>query len=280
MRQIVEFRVEECFASMLFADDEGKRLGTSIRRVEIPTDDPRYGEVGRLQRELRATRGEPFFYGWGIRYEYTKSELEAASLLRVRVASVFEPAGEECGTEYDESAACPQCGSGANQVGPLILNAKRIPKSKDFAETIAGEIVVSRRVAELFRREGITGVELKPVQVNRAGKESEDWFQLTVRSTEVEIVPPTQVGLEPFDEDIEGQCRCPLGDLLGLNLLSEVTISGASRGNADFVASRQFIGTRRGLLRPRRMVFISPKVWKLIESEKLKGIKIEITHVV
>jgi hypothetical protein len=32
----------------------------------------------------------------------------------------------------------------------LILDVKRIPKGKDFAETIAGEIVVSRRVAELF----------------------------------------------------------------------------------------------------------------------------------
>ena len=280
MREIVEFRVNEDFASMLFADDEGKRLGTSVRKVNIATDDPRYGEVGRLDRELSVDKNEYFFSSWRIRRKYTKAELEATSLLRVRAASVFEPAGEERGTKYDESAACPECGAGAKQVGPLILPPSRIPKGKDFAETIAGEVVVSRRIVDLFERHGVTGAHLEPVWVSRGRQASEDWFQLTVPPTEAEIVPPTRVGLNPFDDDPEGECRCPRGDLIGLNLLSEVSISAPSRGDADFISSRQFIGVRRGLLRPRRMVFVSPKVWKLIKSAKIRGVEIEVAHVV
>ncbi|NQT91486.1 MAG: hypothetical protein HQ559_01900 [Lentisphaerae bacterium] len=280
MKEIAEFRVDEDFASELFADDEGERLGTMARKVELATDDPRFRRVGELNKEKAAELNRAFFYSWDIRRTYTKAEREAASLLLVEVASVFEPAGEERGTEYDESAACPGCGSGAEQTGPLILDVRRIPKRKDFAATIAGEIVVSRRAVELFERDGVSGVNLGPVHVNRKGQKSEDWFQLTLRSTEAEIVPPTHVGINPFDDDPEGEYRCSQGDLIGLNLLSEVSISAASRGDDDFVGSRQFIGMRMGLLRPQHEIFVSPKVWKLIECEKLKGIKIEVTHVI
>jgi hypothetical protein len=79
-------------------------------------------------------------------------------------------------------------------------------------------------------------------------------------------------------DDEKGECRCPLGDLIGLNLLSEVSIRSTSRGDADIICSRQFVGTRRGLLRPERIIFVSPKIRRLIESEKLKGIEIEIAH--
>ena len=106
------------------------------------------------------------------------------------------------------------------------------------------------------------------------------WHQLVVTSNTAEIVAPMRVGIDPFDDDPKGECRCPLGDLIGLNLLSEVSISAASRGDADIVCSRQFIGVRRGLLRPRRVILISPKFWKLIESENLKGVDIEIARVV
>ncbi len=281
MREIYEFRVVEDFASRLFGPDEGKDIGSRIvRLIELEADDPRLPKVGEMQKAIDQESGRAFFHGWQIRRKYTKPELEAASLFRVNAARVFEPAGEESGTVYDESTACPECGAGAQQVGPLFLPLKRIPKGKDFAETIAGEIIVSRRVVELFESHGVTGVEFEPVRITRDGQKSEDWFQFIVQSKETEVVPPTRVGLEPFDDDPEGQCRCSRGDLIGLNLLSEVTINGTSRGNADIISSHQFIGARRGLLRPRRMMFISPKVWRLIESEKLKGVEIEVAHIV
>lgn len=280
MRELAEFRVAEDFAGKLFSANEGTRLG-SVRKIELATNDPRFDRIGDLQSETRAVTGRSFFYGWALRRHYSKAELTTASCFHLRIRAVFEPAGEERGTKYDESSACPKCGSGAKQTGSLILDLKRIPKGKDFAKTIAGEIVVSRRVVDLFERYGVSGVALRPVRMcATSSAESKDWFQLGVQSEKAEIVAPTRVGIDPFDDDAVGECRCQLCDLLGLNLLSEVTISGKSRGDADFVSSLQFIGARRGLLRPERVILISPKVCKLIGSEKLKGVEVEIARLV
>lgn len=280
MREIAEFRILERHASMLFSDNEGKKLGDTVRKVEIDTKDPRFIRVGEIQSQLRAKNDDSFFLGWDIRRIYSKVELKAAALFHWQIWSVFEPAGEECGTVYDESTACPHCGSGATQVSPLVLDLKRIPKGREFSQTIGGEVVISRKAVDLFVRNGIEGIKLTPVHDSRSPRaESKDWFQLQVKDTRAEIVPPTRAGIGPFDDDKQGECRCVTGDLIGLNLLSEVTISSISRGKADFVASRQFIGVRRGLLRPRRIMLVSPKVWELISSENLRGSRIEIARV-
>ena len=329
---------------MLFADSEGERVGTSVRKVEIETSEPRFADIGRLQRELRARQGKPFFYGWHIGRQYIAREMNEAQMLTLWITAVFEPAGEECGTKYDESTACPKCGAGATQVSDLRLDMRKVPENKDIAGTIANEILVAQRLAEKMIDAGLTGFELRPVRhraryeddpldlrqvptgreilvkaeaagvphstgrfyvwlnreenralldqaraENAALKGEEDrrkgeqlpvWHQLVLTSTCAEIIPPTRVGINPFDDDPGGECRCPLGDLIGLNLLSEVSISAPSRGDADIVGSRQFIGTRRGLLRPRRVILISPKVWRLIESEKLRGVEIELAHLI
>jgi hypothetical protein len=344
MREIAEFRVDERYASMLFADSEGKRLGDSVCKVEIETSSPKFEQVGRIQSELRAKYGKPFFYGWILRRRYTKDELAAAACFQMHLSAVFEPPGELCGTKYDESTACPKCGAGAAQVSDLRLDLRKVPKGKDIASTIADEWIVSQHLAERMTDAGLTGFELRPVRhkaryeddpldlrqvptgreivrkaeasgaphptggfwvwLNRAenralldqaraeyatlkGKESKRsgesvpvWYQLVVTSANAEIVPPTRVGINPFDDDPKGECRCPLGDLIGLALLSEVSISAASRGEADIVCSRQFIGVRRGLLRPSRVILVSPKVWRLIKSESLKGVDIEVAHLV
>ena len=281
MREVCEFRVVEEFAPKLFAEKEGKRLGDTVRKVELATDDPRFDRIGELQRETIAATGRSFFHGWNIRYFYSKAELAAARCFQLSVKAVFEPPGEKCGTVYDESEGCPLCRAGAEQVGPLFLNLNKIPKGKDFARTIADEIIVSRRAVDLFRQQGINGVDFGPVRHNSASRYgSEDWFQLLVQSAKAEIVPPTRVGIDPFDDDLKGECRCPRGDLIGLNLLSEVSIKSETRGQADVGCTRQFIGTRRGLLRPRRLILISPKVWRLLESERLKGCEIEVAHLV
>lgn len=279
MKEMVEFRIDEQYAPMLFEEKEGKRLGKSVRKIEIETDDPRFQQIGRLQRELRDKKGEPFFYGWNLRLTASHEENQHASLFLFKITAVFEPAGEERGTVYDESSACPRCGAGAEQVGPLILDLKRIPKSKDIAKTIAGEIVVSRRVVKIFERYRISGVKIKPVRLNtRSSAESKDWFQLTVQSTDAEIVPPTRIGIDPFNDDRCGESRCTRGDLLGLNLLSQVTIQSATRRNDDFIASRHFIGARRGLLRPERLIFASPNVRNLVASEKVRGCELEVAR--
>lgn len=279
MKETCEFRVVEELAPQLFRAEEGRRLGNSVRKVEMETNDPRFGAIGRLQVETRAQTNRSFFYGWILKRSYSASELRNAACFHLLFKSTFEPAGEECGTTYAESTACPRCGAGAKQTSLLFLDMNRIPKSMDFCRTIAGEVVVSRRVVELFARHEITGAELRPVRSKGASSaESKEWFQLTVQGLQAEVTAPTRVGIDPFDDDEKGEWRCPNGDLLGLNLLSEITITAASRGSADIIRTRPFVGIRRGLLRPEHLILISPKLAKLIESEKIKGCGIEIAH--
>src|ERR1041385_6807730 len=250
MREICEFRVVEEFAPRLFAENEGVRLGDTIRKVELATDDPRFCRVGELQREIRRKLDRSFFHGWKIRRVYSKAELAAAKCFRLLVTTKFEPAGEECGTKYDESSACPHvfapevqleisghkttipattCGVGAKQISDLFLDWKRIPKNKDISRTIAGEIVVSARLVELFQDQAITGAEFRPIRQSPASiTGSREWFQLLVQSDEVEIVPPTEAGIDPFDKDAKGEFHCPLGHVIGLTLLSEVSVKSAT----------------------------------------------------
>jgi hypothetical protein len=281
MKEVAEFRVSERYAAKLFADSEGRRMGVLIRKVEIETTDPRFEQVGRLNKALLASEDNPFFYGWNITRHPTPQEFEAAELFLLRVTAVFEPAGEECGTTYDESSACLRCGAGARQVGPLSLAVNRIPKGKDIAKTIAGEIVISRRMAEILHAHGFSGADLKPVLTStKLRTESPNWFQLSVTHMTADIVLPTRTGIDPFDVDLKGEYRCPHGDLLGLALLSDVSISAASRSEDDFICSRQFVGVRRGLLRPERLILVSPKVARLIKSEKIKGCRVEVAYIV
>lgn len=279
MREVIEFRVAEEFASLLFDAREGTRLGDSIRKVQLEGSDLRIHRVAELQAELRQTAGKPFFYGWRIRRIYTATELAKAALLRLGVSNFFEPTGEECGTKYDDSSACSQCGAGATQVGPLILDTGRIPTGKDFAQTIGREIVVSRRTRDVLTEANVTGVALTPVH-SRRGSTSDKWFQLVPLALNAIVAPPTVVGIDPVDTDDMGRERCPKGDLLGLNLLSEVSIRADSRVESDVIASQQFIGVRRGLVRPARIVMVSPKVWRVAMDSKLKGCEFEVAHVV
>ena len=347
MLEVYEFRIPEKYADWLFGPDEGKRLSSTVRKILLRGDDPRIGRVGELDREISMQAKDPpryFFAGWNIRRRYVTDELAVAACFNLAISSTFEPAGEECGTKYDESTACPKCGAGATQVSDLRLDLRKVPKGKEIATTIANEIIVSQHLAERMTDAGLTGFELHPVRhkaryeddpldlrqvptgreivqkaevagaphptgkfwvwLNRAenramleqaraenvamkgerarrvNKPLPVWYQLVVTSNTADIVPPTRVGINPFDDDPKGECRCPLGDLIGLNLLSEVSISAASCSESDIICSRQFIGVRRGLLRPRRVMLISPKFWKVLESESIKGVVIEVVHLV
>jgi hypothetical protein len=164
-------------------------------------------------------------------------------------------------------------------MGPLILDVNRIPSGKDFCKTIAGEIVVSRRVSELFSQYNLKGASFHPVREKGAKSlEPSGWNQLVIRSSEAQIVAPTRTGNDPFDDDPKNQYRCPKGHLIGLNLLSELSISSLSIAELDVCASDQFVGVRRGLLRPQRAVLISSKLRRLIESEKLKGCETDVAN--
>lgn len=338
MRETVEFRIREENAIRYLPPNTGVDIGYGVRKVVVDTSDALFSEIGRLHRQFRS-RGEYFFSGREYHRSYTNHELEQASLFHLWAEKVFEPAGEECGTQYDESRACPKCGAGASQVSDLILDLRKAPKRVDTAVTIAGEQIVSQRFAECVTNAGLQGISLLPVRhkahhdgdtidlsvvptgrkilkmaevegarhptwsfwvwLNRAenkgmldqavneymAMKGQDrkrrppipvWYQLVVTSPNIEICAPTRVGSDPFDEDSYG--RCERGDLLGLNLLSEVTVKRSNLPEADIMESKQMVGVRRGLLRPRRLLLVTARAWRAFEAAKLRGLAVEVAH--
>ncbi|HEV2473450.1 MAG TPA: hypothetical protein VGS41_12330 [Chthonomonadales bacterium] len=345
MQETYELRVQEEFAGLVFGPSDGRRLGPrGPRLVRLSASDPTLEQIACLSRTIHLETGRFFFHGWRIRRTYTRAELASAELFSLSVSRLFEPSGEECGTIYDESVACPVCGSGAQQISELRLDLRKAPKAKHIAETIANETIVSQYLAERLLESGLTGFQLLEVRhkaryeddpvdlretpsgcelihlaelagvsystwqfdvwLNRpenkalweravaenaaklstrarhSGVPAPKWYQFNVLSSAAEIVAPTVVGIAPFDEDPAGECRCALGDLIGLNRLSEVSISAVSRGEADVVTTRQFVGVRRGLLRPRRLILISARFRDLLEHEAIKGVDVEVAHLV
>jgi hypothetical protein len=232
MREFIEFRILEKHASTWLGNQGGVSVSSLVRKLDLEVTDPRIEIIAKAQRELK-TKGDIFFTSCNPRRVYTRAELEAASLFRLKVSAVFDAAGELYGTTYDETTACPRCKAGAKQVGPLFLDVRRIPRGKDFAKTIAGEIVVSQRVVGLFAQYQVSGVEFHPVRRRKAkGVESTEWSQLVVTAL-ADITAPTRIGINIFDDDPQGEYRCAAGDLIGLNVLSEISVSDASRGNTD-----------------------------------------------
>jgi hypothetical protein len=297
MHESVEFRIPEENAAEFLPPGTGSRIGYGIRKVVVDVRDPLFPELRRVHQRVKE-RGGSLFAGWEIRRRYTRRELAAAELLYVWPKRLFAPAGEECGTVYDESAACHHafsrspatefygreacalvdaCGVGARQVTPLCIDGRRLPSGTDFAQTIAGEIVVSRRVADVFRAENLSGAEFNPVLFsNTRGPRSDTHFQLSAVGEPVEISDATRAGSTPFDDAAYG--RCPYGHLIGINLLSEVTVIATSSPQPDLMATRQMVGIRRGLLRPRPLLLFSPRAWRAVEGAKLSGLGVEVAR--
>ena len=276
MREYVEFRIPEAHAAACLPPGTGENVGYGIRKVLVDTSAPLFDEIGRLHRHFRS-KGRYFFSGREYRRRYTRGELTTADVLYVWPKHFFEPCGEECGTMYDEGTACAVCGGGARQVGPLFLRAGTIPKNVDFAQTIAGEVVVTRRVRDVFFERRLLGASFEPVRLTTVDRAvSTEHFQLEVVGQPLELGVATRAGEDPFD--LDGTGRCERGDLVGLNLLSEVHLEGTVAAGADVMTTRQMIGVRRGLLRPRPLLLLSRRAWLAIEDAKLRGLGVEVAH--
>ena len=161
MKEVIEFRINNKYAHLLFKPGEGKRnsLNTIIR---ITKYDPKFELIRILDKKIKEQNKDFFFLYSNIKRVYSKKEIETAKLLHMLIRTTFEPAGEECGTFYDETTVCEICGANRIQTGALKLKKGTIPK-KDIARTIAGEVVVSEKFAEAIKLRSLKGVVLKPV---------------------------------------------------------------------------------------------------------------------
>lgn len=116
-----------------------------------------------------------------------------------------------------------------------------------------------------------------------AGGTSADWYQLFVTSKPVSLGPSTRIGNAPFDNDLESGQRCPLelaDHVIGLNLLSQVSIHEPEWGGTDLVRSRGLVGVRRGLFAPTPLLFVSSRLRDLLLRNSVKGWTSEVIDLV
>jgi hypothetical protein len=278
MNATIELRLPEAKANTVLLAEEGERIAGIARRVIYPLDDERLGKIGRLHREMKA-RGESLITSWSIRREYSPSEIERAEMLHLIIAPTLEPAGEECGTVYDESVACELCGAGRTLHPPLRLDTRKFGSDISVARTIAGdEVICSEQIAKVIGRLGRETINLTPVETTST--EIRSWSALSPnkRGASAQVLATTQFGIDPFDFDDDGIYRCPRGHVAGLNLLSELWIARTSVSGADITFSDVFVGTKRGLLRPYHLIMISSPLWKEIRAEGASGCSVEVVH--
>jgi hypothetical protein len=280
MRETIEFRIAEERARKFLEPDLGVMVNETLRKVVLPVNDKRVQRIGQIERDYRK-KGGVFFTYWHVHRHYSEEELRSAELLDLVIRSYFEPTGSMCGTEYDETAGCKYCGAGTRQLSDLILNTRRIPKGKDIAQSLAGEIVVSRRVVDAFRAQGLRGAEFRPVlHRSRRGPEPSEWSQLVITSKPLKLSAPTLAGNNPFDLDEQDEHRCPKGHLAGLNQLSELYVRREGDDDSDVCRTDKLFGVRRGELRPEPRLLVTQRVRELLVGMKAKGFALEVAHLV
>ena len=302
MKELVEFRIIMRYAHLLFRDDEGTNLGDSVKVVRIDKNDPRFNAIGELQKKARENNAL-FFTCFDYKRSYTETEINNAEWFLMFRTRHFEPTGEECGTIYDESSACPICGSGAKQLSPLKLKRSSIPKA-DMAESIAwgDETIVSERFVNMVKDNNLKGMDFEPVISSANRGQKLNYYQVRPQCY-LDFSKKTVFGQTPFNLSgefpgctLEGVqpdgtlvkkvippeiYKCPNGDNMGLRILSEVYIKTSPiLDDLDFFASKQTVGGRGGVIRQHHLFFCSNRMMRLIKENNLKGFKFEIAHIV
>lgn len=304
MKATIEFRIPEAYAREYLDKTDGVCLGGSVRKLVVTETDALFAKVGRLDCDFRA-RGKAFFTSWMILRKYSPHELANAQAFQLNVKRIIEPAGIECGTAYDESGVCTFCGAGARQVSDLVLDARSLPKQQTVgvAKTLSGELIASAVFVQIAKSQRIVGVDFRDIR-QRGNTEVviQNWQQIVLASSPVSVVAPTQIGTTPFEKgetdfhgqeslltkfgiagswcDQAGNYRCPLGHTIGLNILSELSVSKVEFDVSDIAVTKQCVGVRRGLLRPEPLIVVSPRVRQTIVDNGVTGVKFEIAHLV
>ena len=265
-----------------FTHPLGRAIGEGTETVEarVPSASREFEEIRDFitARRERGLHGfADFTIGHYLR-KYTKAELQNAEVLRLTIASHFEPSGEECGTIYE--TLCNHCNWG-RQVSDLILDLRRVPQHKDISETIAWvEWVVSSNFVRTFTENKLTGAEFRPIfEFKNPIKESKDWYQLRVTGKVGELAEATRLGRDPFSPS-QISWRCPLGHSMVTEFLSEIYLQRSAWDGSDIAVTNALFGQGRNLLRPTPLIIISQRMYRALQEAGLKGFSVEVAHLV
>lgn len=156
--------------------------------VKIDGHDPRLsGLLARLEEKRIAVSTKRD-------HIHTQDELMRAPLVWLCITrAAVDDGGPTRGTQYDLSAACPRCGTGATQTSPLIIRAGKLPKAEDrhVCNTLDDDILVSGELADALRRRGISGLNLREVR-SSPQREPLGWWQILPDYEMPPLAPETQ----------------------------------------------------------------------------------------
>jgi hypothetical protein len=250
--------------------------GMECVETRIPASGREFSELQRFILHKRKEGSLQLPIGWLVR-KYWHTELERAEALSLTISKYFEPCGEECGTVY--KTLCNDCNKGEQQ-SALRLDLRKAPKNTDFASTIAEtEWIVSRRFAQVFKREKMTGADLGPVIEINSSKMSSEWFQLRITGRAGTLARQTKLGMDVFSRR-GNPWRCRRGHAIVGTLLTEVHLHKRNWEGTDFAATSILFGQGQNLVRPTPLIIISGRVYRAIRSAGLRGYSCEIARLV
>lgn len=292
MKELIELRINYDFASVLFNENEGKAIGTSVKVIQVDFDEPRLKLIPEISREIKNKYNRGFVLSWKIIRKYSKKECEDADLFHIIIQRVFDSSSDDLNTHYDLSKVCSNCGAGRELVGNLKLHSKVLPNI-DISKSISGEIIVSKKFVELVNENSIRGLKFLNIETEKGYSN----FKHLRAESILPISNRTIAGIDPFDssesassvtvsmsdkhlfEMNEEVYRCPKGHTIGLNLLSEpYVVFDKTQITQDFFESDKLVGVNRGSLKPEPIIFCSKKLKDLILFHNLKGFKFEIAR--
>jgi hypothetical protein len=191
----------------------------------------------------------------------------------------YDPPAAFMGTRFDETRACPECGSGRIQIDQLVIPEK-VGRKAVVARSLGQEWIVARAVAQAATVERLRGVEFDDVYViGGDGTPSQRWVQPLLTSTPVEVIPPTVAANDILDP--RNEFRCSTGDPThnqAREVVSEVTVRAGSWDGSDVVRSVGLYGGLAGYLRPGPLVFVSQRGRAALQAAGTKGYRLEVCH--
>jgi len=139
-------------------------------KITLEETDPRVSKVLTLLDQYGEER-------WVSRWDvYTEDELQSAPLLILGLTGATASGGQEYGTTYDTSPACPKCGTGTRQTSALNIDRSDLNEIAKFrvAGTTDGERLVLDVDVERLLAAGVTGALFWPVYAKSKGGDLEE----------------------------------------------------------------------------------------------------------
>lgn len=221
-------------------------------------------------------------------HSYSESELRAAPFLELIIRTAEKGRGGPVyGTRYDLSHACPQCGTGAVQTSPLVLDPAEIPKAGEIFQTLDHEVLVSPALAQALKDAKVSGLVLGEVG-SKTGTPL-PWVQFR---SEVEL-PPMDPATRGIIRSSGSDSPCPGcgrdGYFHTVKWPSEIAYA-ASRVDPDALPDVVHTHERFGLSRLREpftdshvaqpLLLVKPTVYDILKRRKVRRVAFHPVRIV